>query len=42
MRHWGQYNDWQMTDCGTGRMWMQFGEVSEAIPEKVKEEVLPF
>jgi hypothetical protein len=42
MRHWGQYNDWQMTDCGTGRMWMQFGEVSEAIPEKVIEEVLPF
>jgi len=40
MREYGKFNDWKVTDCGQGRMYLQYGEAGEFVPE-VKED-LPF
>lgn len=40
MRQWGTYNGWKTTDCGQGRMYLQYGDADEYQPE-VKD-VLPF
>lgn len=43
MREWGEYNGWKTADCGQGRMYLQYGDVSEPVPSrKDEQEEIPF
>lgn len=40
MRHYGKFKGWKTDDCGRGRMYIQFGEVSTPLPDTDNE--IPF
>lgn len=37
MRAWGQYNKWEFTDCGQGRMYIEYGHPATTIQEDLKK-----
>lgn len=40
MREWGKFNGWVTTDCGQGRMYLEYGNAGEFVPED--KDKLPF
>ena len=41
MREWGKYCAWNTTDCGQGRMYIQYGDVDDEFKMDEKE-AMPF